>query len=462
LHKSFEGTKVFRLSSAWTRVSAMLVAFTVASSGLAQQALYPLKEGVVQPLHWSDIPSWMTLDLELRGRTEEQTSLGYVSGKDRLYELTRVWGGITAVPTNWLTLYAQFMDLHALGLPLRDTAANMRDTFDLRQGYLDFHYKPVQLIVGRQELRIGDERVVGISDWTNTSRTWDGLYMRIGNVNQLNIFSTSVITVHPTSLDTHGAGLTFHGVQAKLATYVPHTTIEPFVLIHALPRVTSQQGVPGGQTEVTFGSYYETKLPLGFDSSGTADLQRGSYSNDSIHAGAAIVRGGYGTKRLPWQPHLEAEYDYATGNPHTNPDRIGTYDQEYPSNHNAFGLVDLFGFQNIKQDRLSLQLTPHSQHGQDADLLVLFQGGSLHVATIHDGVYSGAGANLIAAPTGGFKSDDIGSEFDASAKYIYHKSFVANIGVGHFFPGELMTSEKHGAPLTYAYLGFTYRFKFEH
>ena len=456
MRKSVAVTNVSRFRSALARISAIVAAFAFASSGYAQQALYPLKEGIVQPLNVSEIPSRMTFDFEVRGRTEEQTSLGYISGKDRLYELTRVWGGMRVVPTNWLTFYGQFMDLHALGLPLEDTAANMRDSFDLRQGYLDFHYKPVQFIVGRQELRIGDERVVGISDWTNNSRTWDGFYMRIGNVNQLNIFSTSVVTVHPTSLDTHGAGLNFHGVHAKLATYVPHTTIEPFVLVHALPRVTSQQGVVGRQTEVTFGSYYETKLPLGFDSSGTGDLQRGAYSNDSIHAGAAIVRGGYGTKRLPLQPHLEAEYDYATGNPHTNADRIGTYDQEYPSNHNAFGLVDLFGFQNIKQRRLSLQLTPRS------DFLVLFQGGSLRAATIHDGIYSGAGASLIAAPTGGFKSDDIGSEFDASAKYVYHKSFVTNIGVGHFFPGELMTSEKHGAPLTYAYLGFTYRFKIEH
>jgi hypothetical protein len=253
--------------------------------------------------------------------------------------------------------------------------------------------------------------------------------------------------------------LTFHGVHAKLTTWVPRTDIEPFVLVRALPRVTSQQGAIGTETEVTFGSYYETKLPFGFDSSGTGDLQRGSYSNDSIHAGAAIIRGGYGTKRLPWQPHLEVEYDYATGNPHTNPDHISTYDQQYPSNHNAFGLVDLFGFQNIKQDRLNLQLTRHSQHNE---LLVLLQGGSLHVATTHDGLYSGAGASLIAAPAGGFKSDGIGSEFDASAKYIFHKSFVTNIGVGHFFPGALMTSEKHGAPLTYAYLEFTYRFKIEH
>lgn len=462
MRKFVDILKTFQLWSALAGVSAAVAAFAFPCSGLAQQALYPQKEGIVQPLHNIAIPSWMTLEMELRGRTEEQTSLGYASGKDRLYELTRVWGGVTVVPTNWLTIYGQFSDLHALGLPLQDTAANMRDTFDLRQGYLDFHYKPVQFIVGRQELRIGDERVVGISDWTNTSRTWDGLYMRIGNANQLNLFSTSVVTVHPTGLDTHGAGLTFHGVQAKLATYVPHTTIEPFVLVHALPHVTSQQGVVGSQTEATFGSYYETKLPFGFDSSGTGDLQRGSYSNDSIHAGAAIVRGGHGMKRFPWQPHLEVEYDYATGNPHTNADRIGTYDQQYPSNHNAFGLVDLFGFQNIKQGRLNLQLAPERGHGGSNDLLVLFQGGSLHASTIHDGVYSGAGASLIAAPTGGFKSDDIGAEFDASAKYVFHKSFVTNIGVGHFFPGELMTSENHGAPLSYAYLGFTYRFKVEH
>jgi len=249
--------------SVLARVSALLAAFACPCSGLAQQALYPQKEGIVQPFHNSDIPSWMKLDMELRGRTEEQTSLGYVSGKDRLYELTRAWGGMTVVPTNWLTFYAQFMDLHALGLPLKDTAANMRDNFDLRQGYLDFHYKPVQLIVGRQELRIGDERVVGISDWTNNSRTWDGFYMRVGNVNQLNLFSTSVVTVHPTGLDTHGAGLTFDGVHAKLATLVPNTTIEPFVLVHALPRVTSQQGQVGSQTEVTFGSYYTTSCRWG-------------------------------------------------------------------------------------------------------------------------------------------------------------------------------------------------------
>jgi Alginate export len=242
VRKLVEFPKGIKPWSFMARVSVMAAFFSFASEGVAEQALYPLKEGIAQPFHSSDIPNWMKLDFELRGRTEDQSSLGLVKDKDRAYELTRVWGGLTATPTNWLTFYGQFMDTHALGLPLADTASTMRDTFDLRQGYLNFHCKPVQFLVGRMELRIGDERVVGISDWTNNSRTWDGFYMRIGDKNQLNLFSTSVVTVHPTSLDAHGAGLTFHGVHAKLTTYVPNTDLEPFVLVRAEPYVKSHQG----------------------------------------------------------------------------------------------------------------------------------------------------------------------------------------------------------------------------
>jgi hypothetical protein len=419
--------------------------------------MYPQKEGKLQSFHSETLPGWLSFDMELRGRTEEQTSLGYVSDKDRLYELTRVRGGMTFSPTSWLTGYMQFHDTHALGLPLRDVASNMRDTFDLRQGYLNLHYESsVNFFAGRQELKFGDERVVGISDWTNNSRTWDGFDLRLGDKNRLDLFSTSVVTVNPTSLDKHGPGLTFHGAEADITSLFPNTSWQPFVLVHTAPRVLSQQSIPGSQTEVTFGSYWDAKLPLGFDTSGTGDLQRGSYSNDSIHAGAAIVRGGYVANGLPWKPHVEGEYDYATGNPHRDPMRIGTYDQQYPSNHNAFGLVDLFGFQNIKQQRLNLSLAPN------ANLFLLFQGSSLHVASPRDGVYSSGGPILFAAPAGGFRRDGIGSEFDASAKYIFRKSFVVNVGVGHFFPGSVMTSSAHGAPLTLGYFQLTYRFKVSH
>jgi hypothetical protein len=437
-------------------LSATLISLVSMSSAYAQrEKMYPENMGKQHQLQFDPLPRWVTFDMELRGRTEDQTAMGYVSGKERMYELTRVRGGVTVRPVSWLTGYLQFQDAHALGLPGRDVASNMRNTFDLRKGYLDFHSRSVQLVAGRQELRFGDERVVGISDWTNTSRTWDGFKLRIGTKNSFELFSTSVVLVHPGSYDTHGAGLTFHGAVGTIKTLLPKTTLQPFVLVRAEPRVKSRQNIYGTETEVTTGIYWDSKLPHGFDTSGTVDLQRGSYSNASIHAGAAILRGGWSFASLPGKPHLQGEYDYATGYSGRDPSRIGTYDQLYPSNHNAFGEVDLFGFQNIKQNRLNLTLSPRR------NILVLFQVGSLHLASTHDGLYTPSASKLFGPPSSGFTNDGIGTEFDASLKHVWSDSFVTNLGVGHIFPGYVMTSSNHGAPLTVAYVQLTYRFRID-
>jgi hypothetical protein len=443
------------LKTASRPTAIALFAFLIAagaSTARAQYRDYPRPEAQAQTFGNGESGKW-SVDGDVRGRTEDQTAINYISGQNETYELTRIRGGLEVRPFSWLTAYGQFHDNHALALPLQYTAANMRDSFDLRQGYLELHSKPVEIFAGRQELKFGDERVIGISDWTDNSRTWDGFDLRVGNKNRVDLFSTSVVVVHPTSLDLHGAGLTFHGVEGHIASLAPRTTVEPFVLVRALPRVLSQQKIYGGELEATTGAYAASQLPLGFEYSATGTLQRGSYSNDSIHAGSGIVRAGYTAKGLGWSPRLQGEYDYATGNPHRDAMRIGTNDQIYPSNHNAFGLVDLFGFENIKQVRGNLDLKPAE------NLSLLFQAGSLHVVTTHDSVYSGSGSAVVKAPAAGFAKDDIGTEFDASAKYVLHKYLVANVGVGHLFPGEVMTKNGHGAPLTLAYLGFTYRFR---
>ena len=195
-----------------TTLSAGLFLFGAMAAG-AQSAIYfdyPQTRGKVQPLVWNDLPSWLTLNAELRGRTEGQTSYDYTQDGDRIYELTRIYGGTEVRPTKFLTGYLQFIDTHALGLPTHVIGSNMRDAFDLRRGYLNLHLRPagvpVRFVVGRQELKFGSERVIGISDWTNNSRSWDGFSARVGDKNRLDLFSTSVVTTHPRSLDTHGSG----------------------------------------------------------------------------------------------------------------------------------------------------------------------------------------------------------------------------------------------------------------
>jgi hypothetical protein len=426
-------------------------------SALNSQSLvdieYQQPSGKVQALPVPGFPKWASLDMQLRAREENQSSDKYISGNDAVYVLTRVWGGLELRPFSWLTGYLQFVDAHALGLPLAYVASNQRDTFDDRQAFLDFHVRDFHAIAGRQELRYGGERLLGISNWTNTSRTFDGFLGRFGDKNRLDLFSTSVVAIHPTSLDKHGAGLTFHGAVGTIATWVPNAVIQPFVYIKALPRVQSLQKTYGTETEVTTGSEVSAKLLRGFCFDTLGALQRGSFSNDSIRAGAGYMKVGYCAEKLNWKPRLQGEFDYASGNPLTDLHRIGTFDQQYPSNHNAFGLTDLFGFQNIKQDRINLDLAP-TKH-----LAVLFQQGWLQVSTVHDSLFGGSGSATIKPPTGGFLSDDIGREFDASGQFaLLRDSFTMNVGVGHFSPGTLMRENAHGAPLTLAYFGLTHRF----
>ena len=51
----------------------------------------------------------------------------------------------------------------------------MRDNLDFRQAYVDLHLKRVKLFAGRQLLNFGNERVIGISDWTQTIEKAPGL-----------------------------------------------------------------------------------------------------------------------------------------------------------------------------------------------------------------------------------------------------------------------------------------------
>ena len=414
---------------------------------------YPQTASKVQPLKAAGVPKWATLDLQLRGRFENQSSDNYVTGNEQAYLLTRIWAGLEVRPAKWALGYIQFMDEHALGLPTKYKSPNMLDTFDARQAFLELRAKNMQLITGRQELRYGSERLVGISDWTNVSRTWDGFLGRIGDKNRLDVFSTSVVAVHPTSLDKHGAGLTFHGAVGTFGTWVPHTVVQPFLYVKALQRVQGRQGLYGTQTSVTPGAEVASTLPGGLSFDVLGALQRGSYANDSVSAAAGYAKVGYTAGRLGAKPRLGVEFDYASGNPQGDPGREGTFDQQYPSNHNAFGLTDLFGFQNIKQERINLDFAPTKHFS------ALIQQEWLQTASRSDSIYNGAAGIVVKTPAAGFLSGDIGREFDASGKYAIGSYLLAQAGVGHFSPGSAMRENTHGQPLTLVYLSLTYRFK---
>ncbi|HRP69877.1 MAG TPA: alginate export family protein, partial [Turneriella sp.] len=85
----------------------------------------------------------------------------------------RIWGGQN--PTN------------------TDTGAELQ-AVDVREAYLllkNFLFTPFDLQVGRQKIGYGDEVFIGVSDWGNTGRSFDGVRLYLNSdKNNLQIFST--------------------------------------------------------------------------------------------------------------------------------------------------------------------------------------------------------------------------------------------------------------------------------
>jgi hypothetical protein len=256
-------------------------------------------------------------------------------------------------------------------------------------------------------------------------------------------------------LDTHGSGLTFHGIYGQFDRLVPGANIQPFLLFSEKRSVLDGRGSRGGESQATVGAEvsgaaWSRRINYG----GLLALQRGSYASQSIHAGAGYAKVSYAPPNWTWAPRFGCEVDYASGGSASDLFRRGTYDQLYPSNHDAFGLVDLFAFQNIRQERLNIDLTPKRY------LTVLLQAGRLDLASRSDAVYASSGAVLIPAPVGGFASHTLGTEVDASAKYLLGESVVLNVGVGHLFAEQSIASRQALQQKTLGYASLTYRFSF--
>lgn len=109
--------------------------------------------------------------LRLRAEWDGRTA----GAGDDAATLSRIRVGVRAELVPWARAYVQLQDSRGWGTEgntLTDAAA---DQFDLHQGYAELGtVARVAGRLGRQELALGDERLVGAVGWSNTGRAFDG------------------------------------------------------------------------------------------------------------------------------------------------------------------------------------------------------------------------------------------------------------------------------------------------
>jgi hypothetical protein len=154
----------FRLRS----ITAAALAIAVAAPVRAQSAATTPPPAPVLSLP-------ITFSGEVRSRTEWDAPGGAASAD--VFTMLRSRFGARVDPARGLSVVLQLQDSRVLGTE-GNRASSLVDVFDLHQGYLQlvttWQGNEIGLRAGRQEIALGNERLVGAVNWSNTGRTFDG------------------------------------------------------------------------------------------------------------------------------------------------------------------------------------------------------------------------------------------------------------------------------------------------
>lgn len=407
---------------------------------------------VLEPLNRTT-PGWVRFGGEFRLRYERQDNIGFRDGADDGYLLYRLRLNLQVQPRPWLTLFAEGQDARVGWNQRVPNAPSYQDTFDLRQAFVQLgsESQPLSVRVGRQELAFGEERLVGASNWANTSRTFDAVRLDLRSRNaRVTAFTSSVVVTRDGEFNHHTQGNNLHGVWSSFERLIPKARVEPFFLWRLAPRVRAESGSFGKLDERIAGVRISGSITTRLAYVTEMVLQRGDSAGDSISAWAGHWRIEQG---LPgqWSPKLRVESDYASGDSNPADGRLGTFDVLYPTPHDKYGLADQVGWRNVQHLGTTFEVRPKAKFAVQAKFHTWW------LASARDGLYSAPGVLLVRDPLGR-SGRHVGEEVDGEALWTPGKRVLFGAGVGHLFPGGFLKNASPGRGYTSLYLVGTYRF----
>ena len=291
----------------------VLTVFLTTSGLLAQQGPGPV----------ITVPGQIRLRGEWDGRTGG-------TGDDAAV-LSRIRVGLATRVEPWLSAFVQLQDARAWGTEA-DPTEGTADQFDLHQGYLDLTKGPTTLRIGRQEVGLGDERLVGPLAWANTGRSFDGALVRRelpgGHLRAfwMTVMERDALTptgVHPQQNEGDDADGWLLG--AFFTRQVGPGPLE-LMLLHDRNAATDESWTAHGRLHGARGR-------LLFDASAAYQFgpDRGAYLFSAL-LGAAVGTGG----------RVAAQLDYISGDDDPLDAERKAFHTLYPTAHAYHGYMDYF------------------------------------------------------------------------------------------------------------------------
>jgi hypothetical protein len=202
---------------------------------------------------------------------------------------------------------------------------------------------------GRQVMTFGAQRLIGVSDWTNVRRTFDGVRGTLNTPgNTLDVFYARPVRVLPYDFDDDIPANFITGIYDTLE--VPgawakkaKTKLDMYAFYVERQSIAFNQA-SAGEKRYTLGTRLSGS-PKPFDFDFEADYQLGRFMGKDTQAFSIAAVGGYTLANAPFSPRVFLGSDIASGGRNGSPG--DTFDQLFPSGHDQFGIIDAIGRQNI-------------------------------------------------------------------------------------------------------------------
>lgn len=449
------------------------------------KAVVPEKKPEANPLCFLDGKICIDIQERIRFEARENTfdfNDQVTALNDDIFVLNRFRIGLAFKPEDWLKFYVQGQDAHEWfsdrpNIP-GQLGAEGDDNFDLRQAYVQIGPKNLNGTVGRQVLLYGDERLIGPGEWTNFTRTFDAAKFHYEQPKfSIDLFASTPVYIFRDSFDqsdlfngseTH-RNLVFTGAYASTTAIQP-ITLEGYALylhednttplVSTVPPISypgTTLSIPGTSTDfVTLGTRVKSdpKKLHGWEFDGEFAFQAGQVSDLDLLACALHIGGGYTFQKCPWKPRLYFEYNFATGDDNPTDGDIGTFQNLFPSNHNKYGVMDLFAWQNLSSPDVRLKVQPLKQ----VSLETAFY--SYWLADTNDAWYRANGTTKVRplTPAARDASSYAGSEIDFLVTYQPVKFLSFWAGYSHFFAGDYLNATGRSDDADYGYVQATLSF----
>ncbi|HEX9428038.1 MAG TPA: alginate export family protein [Candidatus Polarisedimenticolia bacterium] len=388
-------------------------------------------------------PEWRE-NTDLDSTREDQTRQGYM----------RLRLGVSILYKEDYRVFVQVQDARVAG---EETSTGSNDkNLDLHQGYLEMKHLAGDrwnLIVGRQEWKYGDERLIGASWWSNVGRSFDGVKVRFaGHSYWIDGIAARIQTRPgpfgsppvPATTGSDLFGLYGQCFARKGAEYEAY-----WLQYDDHVAKVGETGALGDSAIRAYGVRGKDHFgPVDVTVEGT--LERGTLFGDDLRAGAAAAVAGY-TIGSRAKIRLFGGYDYATGDRNPTDGKQEEFFNFFPTNHALYGYIDYQGWRNLRGPWGAVGLTAGRHYAQ-----VKYHRFQLDQA--RDSWKDEAGVTVLGSDPTGQSGTSLGRELDLTWRFAWKEKTSFEAGYARFMPDRFARLTRGDDASDWAYVMLTATF----